>query len=241
MPAMSARNLNKSGQRSRAQNVKRAPAVRPPSALAAAEKVNILSALTKSEQKELRQCEAVIAQGWLTFLQVGRALQRIRDAQLYRYGYRAFADYCRDKWKLGHTHAYRLIGAAQVMAILSPIGDIPIPTHESQVRPLLGLESDVARAAWVKAIESAQGRTVTARDVRRAVLEVTGSSIPHSRPPRSGHVFSQILDLLGDVEQALDQSKPPSEIKDRVSQARALLLQISSGGERGVRTSDAKS
>jgi hypothetical protein len=196
----------------------------------------MMSVLSRNEQKELRDCEAVIAQGWWTFLQVGSALQRIRDKQLYRYKYRAFADYCRDKWKLGHTHAYRLIGAAQVMAHLSPIGDIPTPTHESQVRPLLGLESSVARAAWLRAIESAQGRGVTARDVRRAVTEITGVSHARQRIAKSAPVFDQVLELLGKVEQALDQAKPAAEIKERVSQARAMLVQISGGGERHPQT-----
>jgi hypothetical protein len=49
------------------------------------------------------------------------------------------------------SQTYRLLDAARVVSNLSPIGELP--THESQVRPLTGLEPDQQREAWELATE----------------------------------------------------------------------------------------
>jgi len=144
------------------------------SAAASQQSVHVLSVLSSGEQKELAACEAVIQKGWQTFVDVGKALARIRDNKLYRAEYDTFEAYCRAKWQYAKSHAYRLIGAAEVFAHLSPIGDIPSPTHEAQVRPLIGMEPQKAQAVWKKAIEKAGGATVTEKQVRQAVAESVG-------------------------------------------------------------------
>lgn len=150
-----------------------------------AEAVNALSVLSPREQKELVECETVIERGWQTFVEVGRALARIRDGKLYRAQYDTFESYCREKWHYGKSHAYRLIGAAEVFTCLSPIGDIPGPTHEAQIRPLMGLEPEKARDAWRKAVEKAKGAMVTAKLVRNAVSEAVGNLLQKPTKSRS--------------------------------------------------------
>ena len=54
--------------------------------------------LTALELSELAQCEAVIAQGLRTFVDVGAALLKVRDARLYRAEWTTFEAYCRDRW-----------------------------------------------------------------------------------------------------------------------------------------------
>lgn len=127
--------------------------------------------MTPMMPSRMPSCEAVIEKGWQTFVDVGLALARIRDQKLYRAGYDTFEAYCREKWHYAKSHAYRIIGAAEVVATLSPIGDIPGPTHEAQVRSLIGLEPEKAREAWKKAVEKAKGGMVTAKLVRNAVAE----------------------------------------------------------------------
>src|SRR5258708_371721 len=80
-------------------------------------------ALAPSEQKQLADCEAIIAAGWDNFVKVGHALAIIRDQELFRQSFKTFEEYCLRKWQYARAHVYRLIGAAETMRILSPIGD----------------------------------------------------------------------------------------------------------------------
>jgi len=63
---------------------------------------------------------------------VGRAhaLALIRNQRLYRQSFKTFEDYCLRRWQYARAYAYRLIGAAETMRVLSPMGDIPLPANE---------------------------------------------------------------------------------------------------------------
>ncbi|MHC1767677.1 MAG: hypothetical protein AB9869_25935 [Verrucomicrobiia bacterium] len=52
------------------------------------------------------------------------------------------------------------------------------PQHESQVRPLIGLKPEEAQLAWTCAVESAGGRKITARLVKRAMEELGFAAAP---------------------------------------------------------------
>ena len=86
--------------------------------------------LPVAEAAALARCEATIARGVKTFVEVGAALTEIRDARLYRATHTSFDDYCRERWQFGRSHAYRLIDSAAVVANLSPIGDA-LPANEA--------------------------------------------------------------------------------------------------------------
>jgi len=84
--------------------------------------------LTPSETKSLAEYEIVIEGGLNDFLRVGTALTHIRDERLYRSEYVSFGDYCRKRWKMGRSYAYRLIAATKATPCedrqeVSPIGD----------------------------------------------------------------------------------------------------------------------
>jgi hypothetical protein len=136
--------------------------------------------LSTAERTDLALCEATIERGWAAFVQVGKALATIRDRRLYREQSRTFEEYCREKWQYAKSHAYRLIGAAEVIRHLSPIGDIPVPKHEAQVRPLIGLDREKARAAWQIAAKEAGQSTVTQKLVLRAVTGIIALKAPSS-------------------------------------------------------------
>jgi hypothetical protein len=118
--------------------------------------------------------ESTIAANLAAFFQVGFALMEIKRRRLYRAEFRSFEEYCRSRWELNRAHAYRLIGAAEVCKSLSPIGDIPLPENECQIRPLIGLAPGTATKAWKRACEAAgaDGR-ITGALVQKAVSEVT--------------------------------------------------------------------
>lgn len=105
------------------------------------------TALTTQEAKDLKKLEHRIQAGIQVFHTVGRALAEISERKLYRAKYATFQDYCRERWGFGRAHAYRLIGAAQVIENVSPAGDIGgVP--ESTIRPLTKLGPADQRAAW---------------------------------------------------------------------------------------------
>lgn len=124
--------------------------------------------LSESETTRLQECEAVIERGIKTFVDVGLALMEIRDTRLYRQTYSTFEDYCRDRWRMQRAYAYRLIGAAEVVTNLSPIGDI-LPTTETQARPLSSLPPEVQPLVWQVAVDTAPDGKVTARHVEETV------------------------------------------------------------------------
>lgn len=95
-----------------------------------------------SEQKSLRELEAVIEDGLLAFLEIGYALLEIKDRKLYRFSYRNFDVYCRVRWKMSRIHACRHIEAAKVAKILLPIDSFP--QNECQVRLITSLRPNEA-------------------------------------------------------------------------------------------------
>lgn len=116
----------------------------------------------------LIECERVIERGLNTFVEVGTALLEIRDNRLYKDGYSTFEEYCRERWDMQRAYAYRLIGAAEVVANLSPIGDI-LPATETQARPLASLSPDVQLKAWQEVLDIAPDGKVTAALVEKVV------------------------------------------------------------------------
>jgi hypothetical protein len=92
--------------------------------------------------------------------QCGTALAEIRDSRLYRETHKNFTDYCREKWQMGESQAYRMIDAANVAQNISPIGEVP-PANESQVRPLASLPPEKRREVWKEAVETAPKREST--------------------------------------------------------------------------------
>jgi hypothetical protein len=54
--------------------------------------------LIPSEVQRLIICERTIEQGGLTFIEVGAALQEIRDSKLYRAEFKSFERYCISRW-----------------------------------------------------------------------------------------------------------------------------------------------
>jgi len=127
------------------------------------------SPITMQESCRLVELEAVVKAGLQTFVEVGEALLEIRDSRLYRIEHDTFEAYCGKKWKMSRIQAHRLIGASEVSKML-PIGNKP--TTESQARPLSKLPADKQPEAWAKAVDAADGKQPTAKQVEAAVVEL---------------------------------------------------------------------
>lgn len=133
----------------------------------------VLEPLSSTEQRDFERIESVIAAKLAAFFEVGFALMQIKQRRLYRAEFQTFEEYCRKRWEFNRAHAYRLIAAAEVYETLSPMGDIPLPQNERQVRALEGLPSKTIKKAWRTAYEKAgkHGR-ITGALVQKAVSEV---------------------------------------------------------------------
>jgi post-segregation antitoxin (ccd killing protein) len=116
----------------------------------------------------LESCEAVIERGLGTFVEVGNALIAIRDGKLYRADHDTFEAYCSTRWGLSRKRAYDLTGAAEVVAALSPMGDVPLPSNERQARALAPMRDDPSAMAEVMVETKAEG-TITAKTIAAKV------------------------------------------------------------------------
>lgn len=144
----------------------------------ATEIVIMAEALSATEYDELTLHEKTISRGLHTFIEVGEALQQIRDKRLYRTEFESFEGYCRLKWGMGRQYAYRLIGGAEVAGnLVSSIGDTALPSREAHTRELSKLAPEAQPVAWLKAVTAAgSAEAVTAEIVSRAVDEVLGKA-----------------------------------------------------------------
>lgn len=118
---------------------------------------------------ELAREEAIIERGMRSFVEVGNALMRIRDNDLYTITHDNFQTYCRDRWGMSKPYAIQVMGAAKVAENLKTVAIATRPTHESQLRPLTALPPDEQVAAWKEAVETAPGGKVTAKHIHNVV------------------------------------------------------------------------
>jgi len=136
------------------------------------------TSLTTREQRVLGRAERTIARGSRSFLAVGMTLKEICDKRLYRQHYDMFEDYSIRRWELSRPRAYAFCADAEVVADLSPIGDIRLlPENEDEARPLTWLKAPEHRQrAWEITVQMApaERRPVTARHTEVAVQKLGG-------------------------------------------------------------------
>lgn len=116
--------------------------------------------LNVGERADLKRCEAAVTKHRLTFIEVGEALQEIREKRLYRESHKTFADYIKDRWKMDRSRAYQLINAAETSTFV----DIP---NESVARELTSVAPE-QRAEVIQRTRTDYGK-VTASAVRNVV------------------------------------------------------------------------
>lgn len=134
----------------------------------------VFAPLPADEAAELDKCEAMILRGLQTFLEVGMALMTIREHRLYRAQHATFDDYLAERWDFGSRQAQRLMAAAGIVENIKAerarsAHATPLPTSESQVRPLAGLSAAEQFSVWDEAVCTAPGGWPTAKYVQRIV------------------------------------------------------------------------
>jgi hypothetical protein len=136
-----------------------------------------LYVLAREEQSALDRCEAVIARGVQTFIEVGEALTEIRDKLLYRFSHKTFDHYCKDKWGIGRARAYQLMEAAPIAREMSTTVDKP-PANEREARELAKSRPADRPAVLNRATEIAGGEQRTARHIEQAAAEMSAPELP---------------------------------------------------------------
>jgi hypothetical protein len=177
--------------------------------------------LTPEQEIELLECETIIQLGWSAFVEVGAALAKIRNNQLYINEFASFEAYCREKWSYGRNYVDRLISAAQAFKVLMTHGHQIMPEHERQLRPLVGLTPEQANSAWAEAVERAAGQRVTARLVKHVVdrMGFKQNAREARKPPTSynkARLRKAIDTAIGELLVLVGQNPEHAVLRDRV-------------------------
>ncbi|MBZ9715103.1 hypothetical protein [Deinococcus multiflagellatus] len=109
-------------------------------------------ALEPHESARLKALEQTVRDGLRDFQRTGQALSDIRDNAFYRATHESFESYLQERWGFSLPQAGRLIDAANVAKVLSPIG--VQPQNERQARAMK------AAANIVTELEPEQQRVV---------------------------------------------------------------------------------
>jgi DNA repair photolyase len=157
-------------------------------------------------------CEEVVKRGWLTFIDVGRALLTIRDEDLYKQaGYERFEDYCQERLEWTRSTANRHIWAAEVQTILEPIG--AKPTNESQVRFLNGIAPEQVRKTWLEAQELAGKDPITAKLIRKVASKFKPATPSKEKHTPKGSESDQVSSLIDEVAKAAKNGDTATVLK----------------------------
>jgi hypothetical protein len=186
--------------------------------------------LNLAEQTDLERLESTIAANLAAFFKVGFALLEVKRRKLYRGEFKTFEGYCLKRWEMHRAYAYRLIGAAEVYKVLSPMGDIPLPECERQIRPLIGLTPVIALKAWRRAVaEVGTTGKITGAVIQKALGEVTRKAKAGEEHKFKANWQFHLEPLLNDALRLtkIGDQEAVAEIIDRVS----LLLLV---GRRSV-------
>ena len=138
-----------------------------------------LELLSIEEAELLAQLECDVRDGLKAVVAVEDALLMIHEGRLYRGTHSTFEAYCKDRWNLSRSTAYRYIGASKVKNHLSPLGDridlSKLP--KSAFRHLTSLSSSDCERVMTKVIEGANsGQRVTAKMVSEKVQALSAKS-----------------------------------------------------------------
>jgi hypothetical protein len=184
--------------------------------------------LNLAEQKELAELETVIKSGWKTFLEVGSAVAKIRDKELFRDKYETFEQYLLNELGYSLPYAYSLMGSAEVNAQLSAIAEIKVkPLNEAQFRELIPVPVAKRAEAWKSAVELAGDAPITAKIVHQAAAKFrpnkTGKKAKAAKKPAATKIdFIPALKLLARVEKAASVSKDKAVAKELLALRRCL-------------------
>ena len=134
--------------------------------------------LTQEETTQLAEAVETVRQGMGTFLEVGRALMRIRDLRLYRNLAPTFEVFCSKVLGLSKQHCYNYIACSDVFGMLESRPEFAgrLPQNEAQTRPLRSLDQETAIDVWTEVVAQSSDGPITAALVRAVAKKRLPSS-----------------------------------------------------------------
>lgn len=170
--------------------------------------MSAISTLTPVERRDFKECKAIISARMETFVEVGRALVRIRDNKYYRDTHKTFDSFCKAEWDMGKDYANKIIRAAKVSEVITDSGvsgkdgtetDTTVsktPISENQSRPLTQLldkGESVVVECWAEIISTAPVNEDGTPDVT------------------TKHVTATVADWIKDDEAVDEEIEEPAE------------------------------
>jgi len=121
----------------------------------------------KTRRQQLDDYKGVVDRRQRDFVEIGTALGLIRKEGLFEEdGYRSFEEFVEREFDMTRSYAYRLVDAARVISILSPMATLEEPgskiKNEAQARQLVPLGKDRAAMLAVLAAAEKRGERLTA-------------------------------------------------------------------------------
>lgn len=187
------------------------------------------------DEKYLAEREKIVSLGIKATIATAKALFEIHSfggGRLWKAGHPTFEAYCRARWDLKKSQAYRLVECGKFIAGLekrgqdedSPFGE-KLPKNEAQVRPLLSLPEEHRLECWKGILADAEPADLTAREVNAKVRQfaadhelpgfeqgdgpekkasVAAKQLDKLRKIASGHAnHAKISELLNEIEALL--------------------------------------
>jgi hypothetical protein len=119
-----------------------------------------------------------------------------------------FGQWVKDEFGWTTSQADRLIKAAGTMRLLSPIGEVknlPMPSTESQCRPLASLPAEDVPVVWERICEASEqtGKPITAAVVKAVVDELSPPEKKAERPRKNA--TQSVAGIRGDEDIEPDQ------------------------------------
>jgi len=190
--------------------------------------VERLSAITDGQSKaaadlheELVTYEKIIKDAEKQFEEVGRALNRINEGQLYKGQFIKFEDYCKRKWDMADKHAYRLISSYKAMDTLrgANIEQSLLPRNEYQVRKLLELSDESKwEKDWRKVLKAAKDdpSKVTGSLVIRTLSKVQANDTPKAT---RAEVLTRVLHWIKKDKEKLTDLEAAKKLLEKIEKA----------------------
>jgi len=166
-----------------------------------------LEKLSRDEKRRKAECEGKIAVWEEYSIEASAAIKMIRDERLYRDEYATWDEYCEKRWSWSARHGHRQCKAAEIIQNLLTTGlpdqgtkgpesdqlvakgttddqtkgpQIQLPTNESQLRALSGLEPEEQRRVWAAVLEECRSsrKEPTATHIIAVRARVVGGGVP---------------------------------------------------------------
>ena len=188
--------------------------------------------LSAEEAAELTRCVQVVKAGLVAFVEAGKALDVVREKQLYRQSFESFEAWAEHELNLTGRRALQIIESAKIFETLKIVSKVA-PKYEAQVRPLAGLAPVDQVEAWSEAVVAAAPAEPSGVEVRVAAdkrrknkrrskiakpvrLKVPGGIVIVT----PNKAFSGLVDTLAAaLKKAMAADKPASSTETPVSKA----------------------